>query len=174
MDKGYFQIYTGNGKGKTTSVLGLIVRAAGAGLKVYFGQFVKNSEYSEIKILKKRFPEVTVEQFGGKDGCFINREPNTDDFNSADNGYRRAMEALKSHKYDIVILDEINIALHYRIISEEQAMSLVDERPEDVELIFTGRYAPQKFIDRADLVSEINDVKHYFNNGVEARDGIES
>lgn len=173
LNKGYFQIYTGNGKGKTTSVLGLTVRAVGAGLKVYIGQFVKNMEYSEIKSLRERFPEVTVEQYGTKSGCFINREPSKEDIEAAQQGYKKAYDALHSGKYDIVILDEINIALFFKLINLQQALKLVNTRPDNVELIFTGRYAPKELIEKADLVSEIKDIKHYYEKGVTARDGIE-
>ncbi len=173
MEKGYFQIYTGNGKGKTTAALGLTVRAVGAGLKVYIGQFIKNMECSEIKSLHMRFPEVTVEQYGTKNGCFINREPSKEDIEAAQEGCKKAYFALHSGKYDIVILDEINIALFFKTISLEQAMKLANTRPEKVELIFTGRYAPKELIEKADLVTEMKEVKHYFEAGVTARDGIE-
>ena len=173
MEKGYFQIYTGNGKGKTTAALGLTVRAVGAGLKVYIGQFIKNMECSEITSLHMRFPEVTVEQYGTKSGCFINRQPSKEDIEAAQQGYKKADAALHSGKYDIVILDEINIALFFKTISLEQALKLANTRPEKVELIFTGRYAPKELIEKADLVTEMKEVKHYFEAGVTARDGIE-
>lgn len=172
MDKGYFQIYTGNGKGKTTASLGLTMRAAGAGLSVYIGQFIKSMEYHEIGILRDRFPEVTVELYG-IEGCIVNREPDANDIKAAREGFVRAKTALTSGKYDLVIFDEITIAMHFGILSEAQALELVASRPQGTELIFTGRYAPQSLIDAADLVTDMKEVKHYYAAGIEARDGIE-
>ena len=172
MNKGYFQIYTGNGKGKTTAALGLAMRAAGADMSVYIGQFIKSMEYHEIGILRSRFPEVTVELYG-IEGCIVKREPDENDFLAARTGLEKAMAALKSGRYDMVILDEITIALYFGVLSEADVLSLVHARPENTELIFTGRYAPQSLIDEADLVTEMTEVKHYYAAGVEARDGIE-
>jgi cob(I)alamin adenosyltransferase len=172
MNKGYFQIYTGNGKGKTTAALGLAMRAAGADMSVYIGQFIKSMEYHEIGILRRRFPEVTVELYG-IEGCIVKREPDENDFLAARTGLEKAMAALKSGRYDMVILDEITIALYFGVLSEADVLSLVHARPENTELIFTGRYAPQSLIDEADLVTEMTEVKHYYAAGVEARDGIE-
>jgi len=172
MNKGYFQIYTGNGKGKTTAALGLAMRAAGADMSVYIGQFIKSMEYHEIGILRSRFPEVTVELYG-IEGCIVKREPDKNDFLAARTGFEKAMAALKSGRYDMVILDEITIALYFDVLSEADVLSLVHARPENTELIFTGRYAPQSLIDEADLVTEMTEVKHYYAAGVEARDGIE-
>jgi cob(I)alamin adenosyltransferase len=172
MDKGYFQIYTGTGKGKTTAALGLTMRAAGAGLSVYIGQFIKSMEYHEIGILRDRFPEVTVELYG-IEGCIVNREPDANDKKAAADGLARAAEILMSGSYDIMILDEFFIAMNFGLISEKQAMDLVDSKAEGTELIMTGRYAPEALIDRADLVTDMNEVRHYWTQGVEARDGIE-
>ena len=172
MERGYFQIYTGNGKGKTTAALGLTMRAAGAGLSVYIGQFIKSMEYHEIGILRDRFPEVTVELYG-IEGCIVNREPDENDIKAAREGFERAKAVLTSGKYDVVIFDEITIAMHFGILSEAQALELVAAKPAGTELIFTGRYAPQKLIDAADLVTGMIEVKHYYSTGVEARDGIE-
>ncbi|MEG2406016.1 MAG: cob(I)yrinic acid a,c-diamide adenosyltransferase [Clostridiales bacterium] len=173
MEQGYVQVYTGNGKGKTTASLGLIMRAVATGAKVYFGQFVKNMEYKEIETLKKRFPEVTTELFGSEQGCFINREPAKDDKNAAKKGYEKAMAALISEKYDVVVLDEINIALYYQLITIEEVLLLIKMKPKATELILTGRYAPPEICEAADLVSEMREEKHYYNAGILARVGIE-
>ena len=156
MEKGYIQVYTGNGKGKTTAAIGLAVRAAGAGLRVYIGQFVKSIEYSEIKLIKERFPEITVELYG-IDGCLI----------------VRAREALRDGSYDLVILDEITICCYFKLLAESEVLALMDAKPEGTELVLTGRYAPDYMIEKADLVSEIQEIRHYYSSGVKARDGIE-
>lgn len=171
MEKGYVQVYTGNGKGKTTASFGMILRAASAGMNVYVGQFVKNEEYNEIKTLKSRFPEVTVEQYGN--GCFIRGTAAASDQESALRGYEKAYLALTSGSYDLVILDEINVALYFGLLTTEEALHLISAKPPRTELIFTGRYAPDAIKEAADLVSEIHEVKHYYSKGVMARAGIE-
>lgn len=171
MSKGYVHVYTGNGKGKTTSVIGIMVRAAGAGKKIYFGQFMKQGDYSEIKVLQERFPEITLEQYGGR--LLLDKESEATDIAIAQEGIKRAKEALHSGKYDMVVLDEVNIVVFLEQVQLEQLIELIENRPENVELVLTGRYANEKIIEMADLVSEIQQVKHYFNNGVQARLGIE-
>ena len=171
MEKGYVQVYTGNGKGKTTAMLGLTLRACGAGLRVYVGQFIKSMEYSEIKALKEFLPMVKTEQFGT--GCFIFREASQEDVDAAREGFNKAMEAMCSGEYDVVMLDEINVAVYYGMISKEEVLELIRKKPEHVELILTGRYAADEIIEAADLVSEVTEVKHYYKQGVMARDGIE-
>ncbi|MDO4870020.1 MAG: cob(I)yrinic acid a,c-diamide adenosyltransferase [Bacillota bacterium] len=173
MDQGYIQIYTGNGKGKTTAALGLAMRAAGAGYRVYIGQFIKEMEYSEIGILRDRFPEVTVELFGTPEGCIIDREPSDDDKNAAAAGFDKARRAVISGEYDLVILDELTIPVAMGLLSEESILKLMDERPDGVELVITGRYATDKMMEMADLVSEMNEIKHYYRQGVLSRKGIE-
>lgn len=174
MKKGYIQVYTGNGKGKTTAMIGLTVRAVGANLKVFIGQFMKDDEYSEIKALRSRFPEVTIEQFGAGNG-FVRAHENVKDVDreSASHGYQRALEVLTSSLYDVVILDEINVASFMEIISVKEVLDLMDKKPENVELILTGRYAAKEIMEKADLITEMKEIKHYFNDGVIARDGIE-
>lgn len=172
MKKGYIQVYTGNGKGKTTAAIGLAIRAAGAGLRVYIGQFVKSIEYSEIKLIKERFPEITVELYG-IDGCMMSGVPSENDYRSAEDGLRRAREALRGGKYDLVILDEITICCYFKLLAEDEILALMEAKPEVTELVLTGRYAPDYMIERADLVSEIQETRHYYSSGVKARDGIE-
>lgn len=173
MSMGYIHVYTGEGKGKTTCALGLALRAAGDGKRVYIGQFLKDGEYSEIKAIKEYLPMVTVEQFGSGKG-FVGKEGGTDDdIACARNGYQKALEALTSRRYDVVILDEINIAVHMGLLSEQSVIALMNAKPEETELVLTGRYAAKGIIERADLVTEMLPVKHYFQKGVAARTGIE-
>lgn len=173
MEKGYFQIYTGTGKGKTTAALGLAVRAAGAGFKIFVGQFIKSMEYHEVAIFRDRFPEVDWEIFGDE-GCIINRECNARDRAAVRKGYDRAMEVLQSGDYDLVILDEIFIASHFNLLTEEDLAALAQERAPGTELVMTGRFAPASLVEEADLVTDMREVKHYYTDqGVLARDGIE-
>ena len=169
---GYVQIYTGNGKGKTTAALGLIVRACGAGLRVYIGQFIKKGQYSEIKTLNRRFPEVTIEQYGG--GHFIKGKPAPKDIKAAEDGLKKLRHAMLSKKYDVIIADEINGAVAVGLFFADKILCLIDDKPKNIELVLTGRAASDRVIDRADLVPEMNCVKHYFNKGIKSRKGIES
>ncbi len=173
MEKGYVHIYTGNGKGKTTSALGLMVRAVGAGKKVYMGQFLKQGIYSEINAIEKYLPNITVEQYGLGNGFVKSNGLSEDDINSAQLGYDKALNALNSNSYDIVILDEINVAVYLGLIPEQDVLDLIEAKPFETELILTGRYARDSFIQKADLVTEMKEVKHYFNVGVNSRIGIE-
>jgi cob(I)alamin adenosyltransferase len=169
--KGCVQVYTGSGKGKTTAAIGLAVRALGAGIRVFFAQFLKAGDYSEIQILRN-LDNMTCRQYGV--GGFIARTPSNEDIASARLGVGDAIEAMKSGGYGVVILDEANVARNLGLISQEELMSLVRERPPEVELVLTGRGAPPELIAAADLVTEMREIKHYFNAGVKARKGIES
>lgn len=170
MGKGYVQVYTGNGKGKTTASLGLAVRAFLAGKKVFFGQFVKGMEYSELS-LEEYLPGFKIHQFGRD--CFIYNEPTAKDIEVAINGLEVFREVLKSGEYDLVVLDELNIALYYNLFSVEEAVEVIEGRAPHVEVIITGRYAPEEILNIADLITEMKEVKHYYNDGVMARKGIE-
>ena len=169
--KGYVQIYTGNGKGKTTAAIGMAVRAVGAGLKVFMGQFVKGMEYSELKSLERFSPQMKVKQYGR--AKFVHNEPTEEDIAAAQTGYDEIREIIKSGQYDLVILDEANIAVYFKLLSVEDLLTLIDEKPESVELVFTGRKADQQLIEKADLVTEMKEIKHYYGEGVLAREGIE-
>ncbi|APT72252.1 cobinamide adenolsyltransferase [Thermosipho sp. 1063] len=160
-------VYTGNGKGKTTAAFGLALRAACAGKKVFVGQFVKGMEYSELKV-PEYIPNITVEQFGRN--CFIFNKPTKEDIDAAQNGFKRIKEIV--NEYDVVILDEINIAIYYNLISVDEVLKFLKEI-KDVEIVLTGRYAPKEFIDIADLVTEMREIKHYYKKGIKARKGIE-
>ncbi len=162
------QVYTGNGKGKTTAALGLALRAAGAGLKVYICQFLKGRYCCEHVALKK-IKKIKIEQFGK--GCFLRTTPNDKDLKVAKCGLNKAREAVK--KYDVVILDEINLALYHKLIKIKDVLSLIRNTPRKTELVLTGRNVDPAIVKAADLVSEIKDKKHYYNKGVKARRGIE-
>ena len=169
--KGYIQIYTGEGKGKTTAALGLTIRAAGAGLNVYLAQFIKHGEYSEIKGLSRFADKITVAQFGC--GRFIKGRPSAKDIEIAARGIEKVKAILAAGKHQIVILDEANVAVSLNLFSEETLLEIITTKPDDVEIIITGRGATQRMIEAADLVTEMKEIKHYFKNGVEARIGIE-
>ena len=169
--QGFVQIYTGDGKGKTTAALGLALRAAGAGLRVYFGQFIKNGDYSELTGLARFADCITVAQFGL--GRFVGREPAPADREAAQRGLQEIRRALVSGAYDLVIGDEANVAASRGLIEEADLLALIDLRPPQVELVLTGRGAPAVVLARADLVTEMRAVRHYYDRGVAARVGIE-
>ena len=169
--KGYIQVYTGNGKGKTTAAFGLALRAVGAGKKVFFAQFVKGKIYSEIEAVNRFLPDITIKQFGL--GCFIVDKPTQKDVEAAQAGLKEIKEIFLTGKYDMIVLDEANIALFYNLFTVESLIEIIRSKPEATEIIITGRYAPPELIEVADLVTEMKEVKHYFNNGVDAREGIE-
>jgi cob(I)alamin adenosyltransferase len=167
----FVQVYTGDGKGKTTAALGLALRAVGAGLKVYIGQFIKNAEYSEISALQRFADSITIEQFGR--GCFILTEPCQADKDAARQALTAIGGVLASGAYDLVIADEANVAVALGLISEDDLLALIDRRPSHAELVLTGRGAPSLVLARADLVTEMRPVKHYYDRGILARKGIE-
>ena len=169
--KGYVHVYTGNGKGKTTAAFGLALRACGADKKVFIAQFVKGKAYSEINAIRNYLPQTEIKQYGN--GYFINKKPAEADIEATQQGLREIKELVKSGDNDLVILDEIFIALHYNLISVEAVIELIKNKPDKLELVLTGRYAPHKIIDLADLVTEMKEIKHYYQNGVKARKGIE-
>lgn len=168
--KGYIHLYTGNGKGKTTAALGLAIRAIGAGYSVFIGQFVKGMHYSELDALK-RFPEITLRQYGLD--CFIVNKPTEKDIKAARNGLNEATNVILNNQYDLIILDEICIALYYHLFTIAELIDVIKQKPEPMELILTGRYAPKELYEYADLITEMNEIKHYYNQGIQARKGIE-
>jgi len=170
--KGYFQIYTGNGKGKTTAAIGAAIRACGAGLKVYFGQFMKGVKYSEHNIFN-RISNIDYETYGSKDFIIKKDIPDKKNIDLAELGLFKAKKSLISLKYDLVILDEINITPFFNLLTEDSIIDLIDLKPPQVDLIFTGRNASKNLLEKADLVTEMKEIKHYYNNGVEARLGFE-
>ncbi len=164
------QIYTGDGKGKTTAALGLALRAAGAGITVYIGQFIKGSLYGEVKILQK-VPGIKIKQYGR--GCFISHKPKQKDINLARKALEHTMQIIAGRDFGMVILDEINVALHLKLLKLNEVINLINSTPNDIELVLTGRWAHPKIIELADLVSEIKDIKHYYKKGIKPRKGIE-
>ncbi len=172
MEKGYIQVYTGDGKGKTTAAFGLAMRAAGAGLTVYIGQFMKQGAYSELKAIARFAGQITIEQFGA--GGFIRGEPKPADKEAARKGLAAIRSAMASGDFDIVIMEEGNVAQMTGLITEDDLLSVMDAKPGTVELLITGRGATPAVIEKADLVTEMKAVKHYYEAGVAARTGIES
>lgn len=174
--RGYIQVYTGNGKGKTTAAIGLTVRALGAGLRVFFAQFIKGGRYSEIEMLEKIASEsegqLQCRQYGT--GCFIMREPAEADRIAAREGLDEVFQIMQNESYQLIVLDEANVAVSLGLLKEEDLLRLADAKPDSAELVFTGRGAPPKLMERADLVTEMTEVKHYYQKGVMARKGIES
>jgi cob(I)alamin adenosyltransferase len=168
---GYVHVYTGNGKGKTTAALGLALRAAGAGWKVFFAQFAKGTATSEQAALARFNDRITVRQYG-RTG-FIRNGPDDRDVDHARCGLAECRQAIASGRYRLVILDEANLGPTLRLFPVEELLELVDARPEGVELVLTGRHADRRLLERADLVTEMQEVKHYYRQGVLARTGIE-
>jgi cob(I)alamin adenosyltransferase len=164
-------VYTGDGKGKTTAAIGLAIRAVGVGFKVLMVQFIKNGEYSEIKALNRFSDFITIKQFGL--GHFIKGVPSAEDFNAAQIGIKETESIICSGKYNMVILDEANVAVKLGLFSVDDLLYIIDNKPGNVELVITGRDAEQKLIEKADLVTEMKEIKHYFRKGVMARIGIE-
>jgi len=171
--KGYVQVYTGNGKGKTTAALGLAFRAMGCGLKTYVGQFMKGQKYSELDAACKVPDFITIEQFGKDTFVHVKYPPLPEDIALVQKGLEKVKQAIASHKYNIVVLDEITTAFHFNLVSIDDMLSLIKNKPDGLELIFTGRYAPKELIEAADLVTEMTEIKHYYQKNVPARQGIE-
>ena len=171
--KGYIQIYTGNGKGKTTAALGLALRAAGHGKKTYIGQFLKGQDYGELHALKKLSSQITIKQFGRSSFIHVTQDTDPEDVAMVLEGLMTCLKAMLSGKYNLIILDEINVAIYFKLINEEEVHKFLDRKPEHVEVVLTGRFAPESLIERADLVTEMKEIKHYYTQNVRARDGIE-
>lgn len=168
--KGYIHLYTGGGKGKTTAAFGLALRAACSGMKVYIGQFVKGMEYSEVRV-QNYIENIKIEQYGRD--CFIEVDPTVEDFECAKIGFEKIKEALKGEDYDVVILDEITVALYYKLVDLNELVEVIKGRNPKIEVVLTGRNAPQELIDIADLVTEMKEIKHYYQQGVLSRTGID-
>ena len=192
--KGYVQVYTGNGKGKTTAAIGLTIRALGAGKRVLFLQFMKAKVYSEHKILPGISPNLTLETVGKpffvvKEGSMPEEElakwrdkavifppgnPPQEYLEIVATGLKRAVEAVSGGQYDLVVLDEINVALFFELVTWEQILNIMDSKLDNVELVLAGRGATPELIARADLVTEMCEIKHYYTKGIDARIGIEN
>ena len=168
---GYLQIYTGEGKGKTTAAMGLALRTLGIGKRVFIGQFIKGEASAEVTALTKNFPKAESECFGL--GRFIRKAPAKDDLDAAQKGLDRLRKILTAGEVDLVIADELSGALKAGVVSLDDVLSLISLRPAHVELVITGRDAHPKLVEHADLVTEMQKIKHYFDEGVPAREGIE-
>lgn len=188
------QVYTGNGKGKTTAAIGLAIRCLGAGKKVYFSQFMKTLSYSEQIILQQFEPQLTLKTSGkpyfiAKEGMLTKEEiakwgdmikiypegrPPEDYVQLVNDSLKETLRAVSSFSYDLIILDEINVAMFYDLITRQALEDFLDKLPKDVEVVCTGRYAPDWLIKRADLVTEMKEIKHYYQKGVQGRKGIEN
>ena len=170
--KGLVQVFTGNGKGKTTAALGTIIRAAGHGFKIFIVSFMKGDyAYGEYKTLSS-LPDIEISQFGFRKLT----DPNNitpEEKEQARLAMTAARDAIQSGKYDLVVLDEVNVALGYNLIETEEVIDLIEKKPPEVELILTGRYVDNRIIEMADLVTEMTKVKHPFDKGIKARKGIE-
>jgi len=171
-EMGLVQVYTGNGKGKTTAALGLAVRATGKGYKVYMIQFMKGKiNYGELKTAKK-IPGFTIKQMGRPD--FVDRKnPDPKDVELAQKSLKLARKIMGSGKYDMLILDELNCAVDWGLVPLSDALALIKSRPPGLEVVVTGRYARPEMIELADLVTEMKEIKHPYQKGVGARKGIE-
>lgn len=194
MSKGYVQVYTGAGKGKTTAAIGLAIRALGAGKKVLMIQFMKSPSYSEHWILSGISPNFRIEAIGKpffiadessipaedlaklKDQVVIfpPGNPPAEYVELAQSGIGMAKEALSGGDYDLVILDELNVAMHFGLVAWTDVEAIIDEKAEKTEVVITGRNAPAELMERADLVTEMREIKHYYSQGVMARKGIEN
>jgi cob(I)alamin adenosyltransferase len=174
LEKGFLQVYTGNGKGKSTAAIGQAVRAAGFGLKTYFVMFMKEFPYNEVKSLEKLKDFITIIQVGKDDFVYKKVPPSEEEKSKVKNALAEAKGKMLSGEYDLIVLDEIFVSIYFGLVSKEEVISFIDTKPENVELIMTGRYCPQEIVDKADLVTEMKEVKHYYEKGVLARKGIES
>lgn len=172
MKRGQIQLYTGNGKGKTTAALGLCLRAAGRGMKSLIVQFMKGQKYGELEAVKALSDYITIEQMGLDTFVHVSG-PSPEDIALAKKGLTRARKAMLNDEVDILVLDEINVAVYFRLVTVAEVLELMEMKPEKMELILTGRYAPPQLIHRADLVTRMECVKHYYDAGIPARDGIE-
>lgn len=173
LGKGYIHVYTGNGKGKTTAALGLAFRAMGHGLKTYIGQFMKGQHYGELDAARMVSKYITIEQYGKDTLIHIKNPPDPADVRMAQEGLVKIKTAMLSNKYNIIVLDEIITAHYFHLVSPDDMLEFIKLKPVSIELVFTGRYAPQALIDIADVVTEMTEVKHYYQKNVSARDGIE-
>ncbi len=170
MEQGYIHVYTGNGKGKTTAAFGLTVRALCAGKSVYIGQFVKSMKYNETG-LENFFDRLKIEQLGR--GCYLQRNPEPQDIEMAQQGLKRCWTAMYDEKYDVVVLDELTIAIHFGLLEVAEVVDWLKNKRTETEVVITGRYASPELIEVADLVTDMKEVKHYYMQGVLSRNGID-
>ncbi|AJA47357.1 Cob(I)yrinic acid a,c-diamide adenosyltransferase [Clostridium pasteurianum DSM 525 = ATCC 6013] len=175
LTRGYIQVYTGNGKGKTTAAVGLGVRAAGDGYNVFLVQFLKSGFTGELESIKKLEPDFRIFRFEKKRGFFwtLNDSEKAELKKEIQAAYRFCLDALENNKCDVLIMDEIMGAISNELVSKEQVLQLIEAKPDNMELVLTGRNVPEEIVNKADLVTEMREIKHYFEKGVPAREGIE-
>ena len=171
-NRGLIIVITGNGKGKTTSAFGQALRAVGQGYKVFIMQFMKGRDYGEFVVAKKYLPRLTVRR-SGLDSFVMRDKPAPVDIELARQGFELAKKAIDSGKYNMVILDEINVAIDFNLIPLEEMIRLIKNKPPGLDLILTGRYAAKEIIKLADTVSEVKEIKHHYTAGIKDRAGIE-
>ncbi len=169
--EGIVQVYTGNGKGKTTAALGLAFRAAGRDMKILIVQFMKKWDYGELHSVKL-IPNITLKTFGTKDFVYKGKAKQID-YEEAEKAFICGMEGVHSGEYQMVIFDELNMAIYYDLLDIKRVIKKIKEKPKNVEIVITGRKAPAEIIDIADLVTEMKEIKHPFQKGIQARIGIE-
>jgi cob(I)alamin adenosyltransferase len=170
--KGLVMVITGDGKGKTTSAFGQALRAVGQGYNVFVLQFMKGKKYGEFIAAEEYLPRLTI-RMSGLDSFVMRNNPAAIDIELAQKGLAAAKKAINSGKYDMVILDEINVALDFKLIDLQEVIDIIKNKPAGLDLILTGRYAPAEIIELADTVSEIQEVKHHYSKGIKDRAGIE-
>jgi cob(I)alamin adenosyltransferase len=186
LERGLIHVYTGDGKGKTTAALGLALRAAGCGFCTYFCQFLKGRQYGELEAVQWLAegapngdvrPPITIERFGrptfvrtAADGTRLIDE---EDVRLARAGLDAVRRAMSSGRYELIVLDEINVALYFGLLTEQEVLQVIDDRPEGIELVLTGRRVPDEILARADYVTEMREVRHPYQQGISARRGIE-
>ncbi len=169
--KGLIQVYFGNGKGKTTAALGQALRAAGRNKKTLIVQFMKKWDYGELHSVEK-IPQITIKTFGTKDFVYKGKAKEID-YREAKKAFLEGVQGAQSGQYDLIIFDELNVAIDFELVELQQVIDFLEEKPEGVEVIITGRNAPQEIINRADLVTEMREIKHPYQVGIQARKGIE-
>lgn len=173
LDKGYIHIYTGNGKGKTSAALGIAIRATGAGLKTYFAQMMKSYIYSELLMLKN-ISEIKLVQFCDDKFVIEKRKPNNSELKEAKFAMKKIKEAMQSGAYDLIVMDEAIVSVYFGLITNDDLLEIINAKPHNTELILTGRYADEEIIERADIVTEMQEIKHYYTKGVLSRKGIDA
>jgi cob(I)alamin adenosyltransferase len=173
LQKGLIQVYTGDGKGKTTAALGLALRAVGRGLRVVMIQFLKgDQETGELNTARRLSPDLIIKPMGRK-GFVDPGDPGDEDIRLARGALQEATKILDERLCDLLVLDEVNVAVSFGLLEEAAVLKLMDDKPDDVELVLTGRGAPSSFVEKADLVTTMACTKHYFDQGEAARVGIE-
>lgn len=170
--KGLIIVITGDGKGKTTSAIGQAMRAAGHGKKILIVQFMKGKKYGEVLCTEKHIPDISIIQCG-LDSFVMKDNPAPVDVELAQQGLKISQEAVASGNYDMLILDEINVAMDFKLVSIQDVLNLLKNKPTGMDIILTGRYAPAEIIEVADTVSEVREIKHHYSQGIKERAGIE-